>query len=251
MKVLKFGGSSVGSAERILNVLEIIIEKYKKSKFICVVFSAFQGVTDQLIKMGNLAASGNEKYKTLFDEVCQKHIDIAKTLLSTKTRKTALNEINHRLKNLEEILYGVFLVKELTPKTLDYIMSFGERLSAFIISESLKDKELDNIFVDSRNLIVTDDLFGNARVDFKRTNRKIKTEIGRKKHVYIITGFIGATSANETTTLGRGGSDFSASIFGCALGAKEIEIWIEVASVLTAAPRQVPQALAIKQMNYE
>jgi len=251
MKVLKFGGSSVGSSERILNVLEIIIEKYKKSKFICVIFSAFQGVTDQLIKMGNMAASGNDTYKTLFEEISQRHIDTANTLLTVKNRKAALKEINHRLKNLEEILYGVFLVKELTPKTLDYIMSFGERLSAFIISESLKIRGLENTFVDSRNLIVTDDLFGNARVDFKRTNKKIKTEFGKKRQVYIITGFIGSTSAHETTTLGRGGSDFSASIFGAALGTKEIEIWTDVDGVLTADPRKVPQAFAIKQMTYE
>jgi len=251
MKVLKFGGSSVGSSERILNVLEIIIEKYKKSKFICVIFSAFQGVTDQLIKMGNMAASGNDTYKTLFEEISQRHIDTANTLLPVKNRKAALKEINHRLKNLEEILYGVFLVKELTPKTLDYIMSFGERLSAFIISESLKIRGLENTFVDSRNLIVTDDLFGNARVDFKRTNKKIKTEFGKKRQVYIITGFIGSTSAHETTTLGRGGSDFSASIFGAALGTKEIEIWTDVVGVLTADPKKVPQAFAIKQMTYE
>ncbi len=251
MKILKFGGSSIGSAERILNVVEIITTKHKKNKFICVVFSAFQGVTDQLIKMGNLAAVGNERYKILLEEVCQRHIDTASVLLSVKNRKTALNEINFRLKNLEEILYGVFLVKELTPKTLDYVMSFGERLSAFIISECLKEKGLNNDFVDSRNLITTDDSFGNARVDFKRSNRKIRSEFENKKRVYIITGFIGATSNNETTTLGRGGSDFSASVFGAALGAKEIEIWTDVDGVLTADPRKVPQAFPVKQMTYE
>jgi len=251
MKILKFGGSSVGSPERILNVIEIVTAKHKKDKFVCVVFSAFQGITDQLIKMGRLAAVGNEKYKILLDEVSQRHVDTVNILLSAKGRKSALKEINYRLKNLEEILYGVYLVKELTPKTLDYVMSFGERLSSFIISECLKDRGLDNNFIDSRNLIKTDDSFGNARVDLKRTNRKIKSEIGTKKRVYIITGFIGSTSENETTTLGRGGSDFSASVFGAALGAKEIEIWTDVDGVLTADPRKVPQAFSIKQMTYE
>jgi aspartokinase/homoserine dehydrogenase 1 len=248
---MKFGGSSVASPERILHVLDIIKQKYKKNKLVCVIFSAFQGITDQLIKMGNMAASGDQNYRSLLDEMSKRHISTAKAVISKQNIRPVIEELTFRLKNLEEILYGVYLVKELTPKTRDYVMSFGERLSAFIISESLNDRKVKNDFLDTRDLIITDDVFGNAHVDFKRTNYKIRKRIGEKKKLYIITGFIGSTAGRETTTLGRGGSDFSASVFGAALGVKEIEIWTDVDGVLTADPRKVPQAFAIEQMTYE
>jgi aspartokinase/homoserine dehydrogenase 1 len=251
MKVLKFGGSSVGTAERIVNVMHIIEQILKKTDPVCVVFSAYQGVTDQLIEMGLLAAAGKEKYKVLFESCHKRHRETARALIAAQNRKKVQAQITRLHTNLEEILYGVYLVKELTPKTLDYIMSFGERLSAFTISESLNDRGFKNTFVDTRELIVTDNAFGNARVDFKRTNRKIRSFIGDKKHLFIITGFIGTTTDHETTTLGRGGSDFTASIFGAALGVEEVEIWTDVDGVMTADPRKVPQAFSIKRMTYD
>ena len=251
MKVLKFGGSSVGSAERIKNVLSIIEQTVKNENTVCVIFSAYQGVTDQLIEMGELAAAGNDKYRILLERFHKRHRETARELISAQNRKKTLVHIGKLQKNLDEILYGVFLVKELTTKTLDYIMSFGERLSAFTISDTLLDKNIDNTYVDTRHVVVTDNMFGNARVDFKRTNKKIRSLIGDKKRLYIVTGFIGATADQETTTLGRGGSDFSASLFGAALGAAEIEIWTDVDGVMTTDPKKVPQAFSIKRMTYD
>jgi len=251
MKILKFGGSSVGSADRIKNVLSIIDQTAKQENTVCVIFSAYQGVTDQLIEMGKLAAAGKEEYRDLLSRFHKRHRETGRELISVRNWKKIQTHIGKVQKNLDEILYGVFLVKELTAKTLDYIMSFGERLSAYTISAALQDKNIENTYVDTRNVVVTDNMFGNARVDFKKTNKKIRSLIGDKKHLYIITGFIGATAEQETTTLGRGGSDFSASIFGAALGAGEIEIWTDVDGVMTADPRKVSQAFSIKQMTYD
>jgi aspartokinase/homoserine dehydrogenase 1 len=251
MKVLKFGGSSIGSPDNILLVLAIIKEKANTKDPISVIFSAYEGITDQLIEIGKLAAQGNESYTVLFKQLKQRHLDTVTELISPKNKNAVISQIKIMLKNLEEILYGVYLVKELTRKTLDYIMSFGERFSAFTISESLIDRKVKNKFIDSRQVIITDDYFGAARVDFKRTNKNIRAALSDQNNVYIITGFIASTPANETTTLGRGGSDFSASIFGAAVSAKEIEIWTDVNGVLTADPKKVPNAFTIMQMTYE
>jgi len=251
MNVLKFGGSSVGSADRIDKVNQILIDRVKNGNKVVSVFSAVQGVTDKLIKASHLAAEGDDSYQTIIDELETIHIQIVNQLITVNNRSAVLTHIKILLKNLEELLYGVYLVKELTPKTLDYIMSFGERFSAFIINSCLNDKGIDSAFIDSRQCIVTDNSFGNAHIDIKQTDLSIKNTIDGKHDCYIVTGFIASTKKNETTTLGRGGSDLSASIFGAALQAKEIEIWTDVDGVMTADPRKVTDAFSIEQMTYE
>ncbi len=251
MIVLKFGGSSVGSPDRIEKIVRIIEEKIKKTKTLAVVFSAYSGVTDQLIHMGKQAASGNPDYKKILGEVESRHLEAARQLLTLQRQTDALTQIKIRLNELEEILHGVYLVKELTPKTLDYIMSFGERLSAFTINEVFADRGLDSVFVDARNIVYTDDEFGRARILYKETNRNIHTLLESDHRVYVVTGFIGSTHNQETTTIGRGGSDFTASIFGAALGSEEIEIWTDVNGVLTADPGKVPGAFSIRKLTYE
>jgi aspartokinase/homoserine dehydrogenase 1 len=162
MKVLKFGGSSIGSVKKVSQVLDIIAKKAAESDPFVVVISAYEGVTDQLIKMGNLAAAGNQGYHDIFVELEQKHIDTIKQLVAVKKQSTVLTYIKIQLNELEEVLHGVYLVKELTPKTLDYIMSFGERLSTFSISECLQDRGIINRYIDSREIFKTDDSFGRA-----------------------------------------------------------------------------------------
>ncbi len=251
MKVLKFGGSSVKTPERIKQIARIIARKTKATDRLFVVFSAYGGITDQLVRMGNQAAAGNLDYKNSFSDLESRHLEAARQLLTLQSQTDALTQIKIRLNELEEILHGVFLVKELTPKTLDYIMSFGERLAAYTINELFVDRGLDSVFVDTRNIIYTGNEFGRAKIRYKQTNNNIISLAESNRKVYVVTGFIGSTVNQETTTIGRGGSDFTASIFGAALNVDEIEIWTDVNGVLTADPGKVEHAFSIRNLSYE
>ena len=250
MKVLKFGGSSVGDAERIKKVIDIVINSSRQDK-IAVIFSAFQGVTDDLIKISRIASKGSSSYRDLFLNLETRHINAVKELISVKHQSRILANLKLNLNELEDVLHGVYLVKELSLRTLDFIMSFGERFSAYIISEAMKDKNIDCAYLDSRIVIKTDENFGSAKVDFDLTNDAIKKHFKNNNSLQVITGFIGSTVNDETTTLGRGGSDYSASIFAAALNADEIEIWTDVDGVLTADPRKVKKAFSIPDLTYE
>ena len=251
MKVLKFGGSSIGNLERINSVVEIIKTIFAEKETGVVVFSAYQGVTDKLIKTGKIAAKGDESYLNFLKELQDQHLEIARSLLSIKQQSNQLAEIKIILRQLEDILHGIFLIKELSAKSLDFIMSFGERISAYTISECLKDRGVKAEFLDTRKIIKTDNNFGYARVNFSLTNKNIISSLNDSSPIQIVTGFIASSTDGETTTLGRGGSDFTASIFGAALNVKEIEIWTDVDGVLTADPKKVPKAFSIAQMTYE
>ena len=251
MKVLKFGGSSVGDPKRIKNVISIVKQSIQTNKKIAVVFSAFQGVTDELISLSNMAASGDGEYFERFKSLEKNHILIAKELLNVKTQSNTLANLKLNLNELEDVLHGVFLVKELSPRTSDFILSFGERLSSYIISQILIDNAVDCEFLDSRQIIKTDENFGAAKVDFITSNKNIIKYFKSHKKLQVITGFIASTKTNETTTLGRGGSDYTASIFASALNAKEIEIWTDVDGVLTADPKKVKKAFSLKNLTYE
>jgi aspartokinase/homoserine dehydrogenase 1 len=250
MKVLKFGGSSIGNPERIKNVIDIVVDSKKNNGDIVVIFSAFQGITDSLIKMSNYAAKGNKEYLDLLVTLTERHNDAVIKLIKDNRQKKVLTSISSLLNELENLLHGIFLVKELSVKTLDYVMSFGERLSALIITEAIKDRKVDAEFLDTRQLIKTDDSFGNAKVLFDATNQNIKNYFTQHKELQIITGYISSTVNDETTTLGRGGSDYTASILGAALEADEIEIWTDVDGVMTADPRKVKKAFSISHMSF-
>ena len=251
MKVLKFGGSSIGNVERINGVIEIIKSSFAKGETGVVVFSAYQSVTDKLIKAGKIAAKGDESYLSILKELQKLHLENARTLLSIQQQSNQLAEIKFILRELEEILHGIFLIKELSAKSLDFIMSFGEHLSTYTISECLIDRGIKADFLDARNIIKTDHNFGHAHVNFSLTNKNIISTINDKSPIQIVTGFVASSTDGETTTLGRGGSDFTASVFGSALNVKEIEIWTDVDGVLTADPKKVPKAFSILEMTYE
>ncbi|MFO7447900.1 MAG: bifunctional aspartate kinase/homoserine dehydrogenase I [Ignavibacteriaceae bacterium] len=251
MKVLKFGGSSVGDSERIKNVINIIKKSYQDNGNVAVIFSAFHGITDELIKVSQQAARGSGSYETLFQKIETRHIQTAKELISVKSQSRVLANLKLNLNELEDVLHGVYLVKELSARTLDFIMSFGERFSAYIISEAMKDRGVECEYLDSRTVIKTDESFGSAKVNFEITNDQIKSHFSKHNLIQAITGFIGSTSNEETTTLGRGGSDYTASIFAAALEAEEIEIWSDVDGVLTADPRKVKKAFSIPSLTYE
>jgi bifunctional aspartokinase / homoserine dehydrogenase 1 len=251
MKILKFGGSSVGNAERIKNVAKIIQDSLNENKNISVVFSAFQGVTDLLIKMSGFAAQGKLEYLDVFKEIETRHIKTIQELIQIKNQSGVIAAIKMSLNELEDVTNGVYLVKELSPRTLDFIMSFGERLSSFTINQALNDVNIKSEYLDSRALLKTDDNFGAAHVDFNLTNKNIKEYFKTHNKLQVITGFIGSTKNNETTTLGRGGSDYSAAIFGAALNVEEIEIWTDVDGVMTADPRKVKNAFPLASVTYE
>ncbi len=251
MKILKFGGTSVGSSERIKVVIDIVIKSQKQNKEIAIIFSAFQNITDQLIRVSNLAVTRNKEYLKVFDEIERRHLRIVKELISGDVKKVALPKTKMLLSELKDVLHGIYLVKELSPRTLDFVMSFGERLSSFIINYAILEKNIKTKYIDSRELIITDDNFGNARVNFEITNRNIKSCFKEINSLAIITGFIGSTLEGQTTTLGRGGSDYTASIFGAALDVDEIEIWTDVDGVLTADPRKVKNAFSLSNLTYE
>jgi aspartokinase/homoserine dehydrogenase 1 len=248
MRILKFGGSSVATAARIQAVITILQPYW--SQPVGVVFSAFGGVTDQLIQLSQLALGGRS-YQELLAQVEARHLDTVRELIPVTQQSSVLAQVKIQLNELEDVLHGIFLVKECTPRTLDYIMSFGERLSAFIIAQALLARGLRVSFLDARQLIRTNSDFGSAKVDFSITNQQIKSYFHQHPEPQIITGFIGATQQGETTTLGRSGSDYTAAIFAGALQAEALEIWTDVDGMLTADPRLVQKAFPVPEMTYE
>ncbi len=249
MRVLKFGGSSIATPERIEAVLEII-ETSRRQDEIIVVVSAFGGVTNKLIETCNLAAAGDEKYLDRLKELQRTHITAAKALAGAKHRPM-LTRVQQKLEHLGDVLHGVFLLRELSLRSLDLIMSFGERLSAFIISQSLDARTGGVAYLRASDLIRTDDRFGSARVDFETTNRNLAQYFAQHHDLQVVTGFIAATGKGEITTLGRSGSDYTAAILAAALDADEVEIWTDVDGVMTADPRLVRAAFSIVSMSYE
>ena len=251
MKILKFGGSSIRDAERIKNVIDIAKNELKNNNIVGIVFSALQGVTDDLLSISRMAADRNELYLPELLKIKERHIKITAELLSAKTLTKAETSVLSLLDELEEILKGVYLIKELSPKTLDFVLSFGELLSNTIISSAFHDNKIENDLLDARDIIITDRNFGSARVLFDITDNNIKNYFIQHKKLQIITGFIASTLQKETITLGRGGSDYTVSIIGAALGADSIEIWTDVNGVLTADPKKVRDAFSISNMDYE
>lgn len=251
MKILKFGGSSVANAENISKVIQIISKSLNESKGLIVVVSALGGVTDNLIKIASLASVCDDEYKKLLDSLVDQHNQAIEKLINSNGRKPALKEAQTKYAELSESLQGIYLLGELSPRSLDKIMSFGEQLSAYIISEALKAKKISCQFVDSRILIKTDDNFGSANVDIKKTYELLADYFQSHQELSIMGGFIASTADEITTTLGRGGSDYTASLVGAAVNAQVIEIWTDVDGVLTADPRKVKDAFPLSQISYE
>ncbi len=249
MKVLKFGGSSVATPARIQAVIEIV-KPYLNGE-VAVVFSAFGGVTDTLIHVSQLALEGNLEYKIKLVEIEKRHLESVRELIDIHRQSGILAQVKFMINELEDVLHGVFLVKERTTRTLDYVMSFGERLSAYIISEAFKDRGLAAAFLDARQVVRTDAHFGFAKVDFEATNKLIQEYFKHHEEVQIITGFVATSESGETTTLGRSGSDYTAAIFAGALRATDLEIWTDVDGMMTADPRKVKKAFTVPQMSYE
>ncbi|MFN4145717.1 MAG: bifunctional aspartate kinase/homoserine dehydrogenase I [Runella sp.] len=250
MKVLKFGGTSCGTVESIKQVVQIIKNNIEREEKIAVVFSAMGGVTNKLIEIGRMAADGKSEYADLCRAVEERHFAAARGLIDIKNQSGAIARLKGLVNDLEDLLRGIFLIRELSPRTMDLLMSFGERLSTTLIAETLKAQGINAEFCDARLLIRTNDHFGHAEVDFTVTDAQIKAHFAQTDALQCITGFIGATAEGITTTLGRGGSDYTGSIFGAALGAEVIEIWTDVDGMMTADPRKVSTAFTIPTITY-
>ncbi len=208
-------------------------------------------MTYLIFLVSTLALEGNLEYKQKLEQLQKRHLDTVRELVGVQKQSSILAQVKIKINELEDVLHGIYLVKERTPRTLDYIMSFGERLSAYIIAEAMKDQGIAAEYLDARTVIRTDNHYGHAKVDFEVTNKQIIEHFSHHNVVQIITGFIATSESGETTTLGRSGSDYTAAIFAGALSASDLEIWTDVDGMMTADPRMVKKAFTVPQMSYE
>ncbi|WP_149240443.1 bifunctional aspartate kinase/homoserine dehydrogenase I [Dyadobacter sp. 32] len=250
MKVLKFGGTSVGTVDSIKQVIGIIESNLANGERIAVVFSAMGGVTNRLIEIGKMAASGNNDYIEFLKVVEERHFAVVRGMIHVKNQSSTFAAVRGLFNELSDILRGVSWIRELSERTLDLIMSFGERLSTLVIAEILKSKGILAEFCDARQIIHTNATYGMGDVDFDITNQQILEYFAKTSSLQCVTGFIASTKEGITTTLGRGGSDYTASIIGAALDAEVIEIWTDVDGMMTADPRKVTNAFTIPSISY-
>ncbi|MFS4493929.1 bifunctional aspartate kinase/homoserine dehydrogenase I [Maribacter sp. 2308TA10-17] len=250
MKVLKFGGTSVANAQNI-SLVKDIVATCATDKCIIIV-SALGGVTDTLLNAADLSSKKDERYKTVLKEIEKRHLDTVKSLIPIHGQSTVLSKIKSELNTLEDLLEGAFLIGEITPQLSDKIVSYGEMLSSYIISEYFQHQQLNAAHVDSRTLIVTNEVNEKAAVNFKITNTNCQKFFSETPHKIIVAGgFIASSENGNPTTLGRGGSDFTAAIIAAAVNAEVLQIWTDVSGMYTANPKLVKQAKAIPNISYE
>lgn len=250
MKVLKFGGSSVGSAENIEKVVEIV-GKAIETDVCAVVLSAMQGTTDSLIDVAKTAESGDDGFRSKIREIETKHKTATRQLLGESSQDGVFDFIENRINELKSICEGVYLLRELSMRTLDRIISLGEILSTKIVSAKFNSLGIENVWKDSRQIIRTDANYSFAAVNFLQTNKQIKEFFDNTKtNLVILPGFIASDAEGITTTLGRGGSDYTGAILAAALDAEVLEIWTDVSGMMTADPRIVRNIRQIPRITY-
>ncbi len=251
MQVLKFGGSSVATAQNFKKVIEIVKQNLAKEKTVVVV-SALGSVTDLLLAAANAALVDITKAQHHIDTIATKHKEVIEELLSNNFKDDILILLNKYCKEIEDLCKGIFLLGELSSKTKDKIVCFGELLSSQIISATLKVQKIENTWLDARKLIVTDNNFEAAIVHFSETNKLIYSAINENENnLFIVPGFIAADADGNTTTLGRGGSDYTASIFAAAVNATSLDIYTDVSGMMTADPRIVNNYKLIPTISYQ
>lgn len=250
MHVLKFGGTSVANSTNIKLIADIFLQHPDAQKI--VVVSAFSGITDQLIACGQLAEAGDERYAEVIKGIEKRHLDTTRELLPVSNQSACLSVVKQLCNELETICEGVFSLQELSARSKDRIVSFGELLSSKIISGYLQAIGQAHTWLDSRQLIKTDSQFGNAAVAFAVTNENIRQAIAQSQEaLFVAPGFIASNEHNLTTTLGRGGSDYTAAIYAAALQAEALEIWTDVSGMMTADPRWVSNAKPLPAISYQ
>lgn len=247
MKVLKFGGTSVGSVKSILSLKQIVENEAKKQPVVIVV-SALGGITDKLIATSKLAENGDEKWKSEFDAMVDRHHKMIDTIITdTKARENLFIKVDALLDQLRSIYFGVFLIHDLSGKTLDAIESYGERLSSIIVSTLIKGSK----WFDSREFIKTIDKNGKHVLHAELTNELVCQTFSDLPRISLVPGFISSDcQSKETTNLGRGGSDYTAAIIAAALDAEILEIWTDVDGFMTADPKVIKTAYTINELSY-
>jgi aspartate kinase len=253
---MKFGGSSVANGEKIRHVASLLAKSSKDNGVVGVV-SALEGITNQLIQAAEMANKGKREFIRQFkQEILERHTTTIKTAIKNKDyQQDAEQVIKSRIDELEQVLTGIVFVRELTQKSRDTVIAYGEKLSAPIVSGALRDLGVDSTHLTGGEAgILTDNNFGEAGVLMQATKFQIKKNIQpllEKGTVPVVTGFIAATQDGETTTLGRGGSDYTATIVGAALEADEVWIWTDVDGLMTTDPKIVPEAKLIPEMSFQ
>ena len=253
MQVLKFGGSSVGTPDAITKVIAIVKQREQAMPAIIVV-SAMRGVTDQLILLAQSASQGNEAYKTIIQNLEQKHLDAVRALLPIQQQSGTLSMVKQLINEIESNCEGLFMLRELTMRMQDRLISYGEILSSKIIAAAFEAEGVDQVWLDSRELIKTNSKYFNAVVDRSLTNQTIQAYFASSSNehaLYIAPGFIASDAEGNTTTLGRGGSDYTGAIYAAALKASVLEIWTDVSGMMTADPRMVQNAKEIPKISYQ
>ena len=247
MKVLKFGGTSVGSVESILS-LKRIVESEAKEQPLVVVVSALGGITDKLIATSRLALAGDERYREEFDAIVDRHHKMIDTIITEpRDREKLFRTVDALLEQLRSIYFGVYLIHDLSEKTQDAIVAYGERLSSNIVATLIKGAK----WFDSRDFIKTENKHGRHTLIAELTNKLVKETFSDLPRISLVPGFISKdANTGETTNLGRGGSDYTAAIIAAALDATVLEIWTDVDGFMTADPRVISSAYPIKQLSY-
>ena len=255
MKVLKFGGTSVGSVKSILS-LKKIVETEARTQPVVVVVSALNGITDKLIATSQMAQQGDEHYREEFDAMVTRHHQMIEAIITDdKKRVDLFNNVDQLFDQLKSIFYGVYLIHDLSKKTEDTIVSYGERLSSHIVAAMVK----NGVRMNSRDFIRTEKKQGQHVIDADLTTELVKQafeEIQKSKNVsghavYVVPGFIARDrDTHETTNLGRGGSDYTASIIAAVLNAEVLEIWTDVDGFMTADPKVIKSAYTINELSY-
>ena len=248
MKVLKFGGTSVGSVESILS-LKSIVEKESEQRPIVVVVSALGGITDKLLNTAQMALNGNDKYLNEFDSMVERHHKMIDVIIKDEAKhKTLLNKIDALFEQLKSIYYGVYLIHDLSEKTQNVIVSYGERLSSNIVATLIDNSKL----FDARKFILTKYKNHKHTLDSELTNKMVCETFNNLPQISVVPGFISRDkNTGETTNLGRGGSDYTAAIIAAALNAEVLEIWTDVDGFMTADPKVIHSAYTINELSYK
>ena len=254
LQIMKFGGTSVGNGECIARAAEIIAAAAREDRVVPVV-SAMSGVTNRLVEAARRSEQGDANAgNELADILRQQHLQAIETLIKRQeSRERLAKETEQIIDEVRGLCRGSSLLRELTPRTLDAISSIGERLSARLLAGALSELGLESVAVEATEVIVTDSDHGQAEPLMKGTRERASARLIpllKENKIPVVTGFIGATAAGTLTTLGRGGSDYSATILGAALDATEVVIWTDVDGVLTADPRLVPEARTLREISY-
>lgn len=245
MKVMKFGGTSVGTVNNMLSVKRIIESVDEQ---VIVVVSALGGITDKLIQTSKLAAEGDASYEKGMKEIVNRHIEMVYTVIPAgRNREILLDRVNELLAELKNIFQGIYLIHDLSPKTSATIVSYGERLSSIIVTTLIDGA----VWYDSRTFIKTEKKHNKHILDSELTNRLVRDSFQNLQKVALVPGFISTDkNTGEITNLGRGGSDYTASIIAAALNAERLEIWTDVDGFMTADPRVINTAYPIVELSY-